>query len=178
MNIKIIVALISLSGVVISSILSFIISKFHYKIELDKIQNNFREHLYIKRLDAYLLIYELISGFVHDIRNKLITYDDLNAFYGKYIILDSKYGLLFSYALNPSYILIRVIKTTLNNKKDNDTISKKIKIKIVKKIRDVEISMKNELGIILYKNPLEIMKNYKLLNTYREINKNVKTCRK
>jgi len=168
---EIIVALISLCGVIISITLTCIINN---KINLLKVHSEFSGQLYSKRLEAYLEIYELISGFVKSIvRRKIshekITYEELKEFYDKYSILDSKSGLLFSHSLHPSFELLKEITKILIPKKENFTISDDSVKSIQKKLAVVEINMKFELGVFKYKDPLTIINKFKLTETYKEV---------
>jgi len=165
MNTELVVALISLVGVIISVTLSCIISN---KINLLKIHNEFSRKLYSKRLIAYLEIYELISGFVKIIKRKVISYDELIDFYDKYSTKDSKFGLLFSYTVYSSSRLIEEIEEIISNKKTNYTISNDLKENILKRLGVVELSMKFELGVFTYTNPAIIMKKFNLPKIYRE----------
>jgi len=66
-----IIAIVTLFGIIISVTLSFFINKYQNKIELLKIQSGFNEQLYSERMKAYLVIYELISAFVKTIFLKM-----------------------------------------------------------------------------------------------------------
>lgn len=169
MDEKIVMSLISLSGVIISVTLTFIINKFQNKLELVKIHNEYRGQLYSKRLEAYLDIYELVSGFVKIIKRNGILYDELNDFYEKYSLLDSKSGLLFSYTTVTSAGLMYEIKEILTRYNKVNTFSKETYKNIIRKLTDVELSMKNELGVFEYKNPSTIMENFKLSKTYKDV---------
>jgi hypothetical protein len=70
MDEKIVVALIALSGVIISVVLSFIVNYYQNKIALKKIHSEFSGKLYSKRLEMYLEIYELVSEFCKAIEKK------------------------------------------------------------------------------------------------------------
>jgi hypothetical protein len=162
---EVIAALFPFLGIIISVILSYLISN---KINLLKIQSEFSGQLYKKRLKAYLEIFELVSGFTKIIKRKGFSYDELKDFYEKYSILDSKLGLLFSYSISSSSRLMEEINKNLSCLKPGDTIYKDSNKDITRKLGDVELSMKYELGIFVYTDPLKIIKKFKLPETYKE----------
>jgi len=171
MDEKIVVALIALSGVIISVILSFIISYYQNKIALKKIHSEFSGKLYSKRLECYLEIFELVSEFVKTIRSKSISYNELNDFYEKYSIKDSKLGLLFSSdMIKSSYNLRKEVIKILASHKEGDTIGKNLLYKhnIGRFLAKIELSMKHELGVFGYENP-STLENSKFTKTYLEI---------
>jgi len=165
MNNEVLAAFISLSGVIFSVLLSCIISN---KLSFIKIQSEFSIQLYTKRLESYLEIFELVSGFVKTIKRREITFEKTKEFYEKYSVLDSKFGLLFSYTIHSSYLLMKETKKILTRQKTDDVINEEIKKELIKKLGDVELSMKYELGVFAFKNPATIMKKFKLPETYKE----------
>ena len=171
---EIIVALIALGGVIISVILSFIINQYQHKIALKKIHSEFSGKLYSKRLETYLEIYELVSQFCRMIDSRVddkkrISYEELYDFYNKYLIKDSKSGLLFSSCMvKSSYNLRTEVKKILTNHKIEDTFSKNLMYNLRKSFSQVELSLKHELGVFGYESP-SIMKDSELTKTYSEI---------
>jgi len=154
-----IVSLLSLLGVIISVTLSFIISKYQNKIELIKIHSEFIGKLYSKRLEAYLEIYELVSGYIKDIKRKGIIYAELLVFYENYSKLDSKSGILFSYTGFYSDQLMKRIATFLINNKTSPFTDNQ-KEDLLEKLEYVETTMKLELGVYVYRDPATIIKKY------------------
>jgi len=132
------------------------------------IQNKFSGKLYTRRLEAYLEIFELVSGFIKIIKRKGILYEELKIFYEKYSALDSKSGLLFSYSVYSSSELMEEIKNILSCKKTMVASCEELKKNLLKKLAVVELTMKCELGVFEYTNPTKIMKKYKLPGTNRE----------
>jgi len=165
MDNEILTALISLFGIIFSVILSCTISS---KLGLIKTQSEFSKQLYKKRLKSYLEIYELVSNFVKIINRRKISFEKMKEFYEKYSILDSKYGLLFSYTIHSSSELIKETNKILTGKKIDDAIDEEIKKKLINKLGNVELAMKYELGVFAFKNPSTIMKRFKLPEKYRE----------
>ena len=163
-----IVALISGSGVIISTIVSFIIGEVKSKTELNKIHSKFNRKLYSKRLKAYLKIAELVSGFLKVVRRKGISCKQLNNFYKEYSDLDSKSSLLFSYTNIYSGKLMDEIKKILSCHKKAGIICDDSKVNLKKKLVDVELSMKYELDVFEYKKPGAIIKNSKKPESYQE----------
>ena len=172
MNNDMLIVLIPLMGVIISGLLSLVISKHHNKIEYIKAQSEFSGQLYSARLTAYPEIYELISEFLKKIyRNENISYTELNDFYKMYSQLDSKSGLLFSYTAKSSSALMEGIGEILKNCSNDETDNiffYDLKDKLRRKLADVENSMKYELGVYIYKNPITIMKKLELTKTGTE----------
>ena len=166
---EIVVALIALVGVIISVSLSFIINHYQNKIALKKIHSEFSGKLYSKRLDIYLEIYELVSDFWKTVEKKRISYEELNDFFEKYSILDSKSGLLFSSSLvKSSYYLRKKLREILTSHKMGDTFSKNSIYTLRKFIAQVELSMKYELGVFGYESPSK-MEDIELIKAYSEI---------
>ena len=154
------VALITLVGV----FLTFSISVYNStKIELRKVELS--GGLYSKRLDAYLEIFNLVSGFIKTIERKEGAHEKLNDFYREYSFLDSKSGLLFNLdTAGASRTLMQEIGKVLPNDKDwDEALSEKMR----KLLNQVEICMKNELGAFGYTetlDSLETAKKYKELS--------------
>ena len=171
---EIVVALIALAGVIISVILSFIISQYQNKIALKKIHSEFSGKLYSKRLEIYLETYELISKFSRMVdseivEGKQISYEELQDFFNKYLIQDSKSGLLFnSYTVKASYNLRKAMKKILTSHKTGDTFSKNRMYMFLRFIAQVELSLKHELGVFGYESP-SMMENCELTKTYSEL---------
>jgi len=154
-----IVSLISLFGVIIPAIISFIVSKYQNKFELIKIHSEFIGQLYSKRLGAYLKIFELISEYAKIIKRKGIIYEELLDFYEKYSRLDSKSSLLFSYTTFHSDKLMKKVSEFLNCQKPY-VFSNNQKNDLLNKLGYVETTMKLELGVYLYKDPKTIIKKF------------------
>ena len=163
-----ITSLFPLLGIIFSVILSFVISKYQNKIDLSKIHSEFISKLYSKRLDAYLEIFDLISGYAKIIKRKGIFYDELLDFYEKYSNLDSKSSLLFSYTTFHSAQLMEKIKEILDcHKKQN--ISDKQKEDLLNKLLYVETTMKLELGVYVYRDPTIIIGKFDIPERKKEM---------
>jgi len=173
MNNDAIIVLIPLMGVIISGLLSFFINRHQNKIEYIKAQSEFSGQLYSARLKAYLEIFELISDFIKKIyTNKNISYIELMEFYKMYALLDSKSGLLFSYTARSSSALIEEIREMLGHyskEEKNKIFFCDLKDKLIIKLADVENTMKYELGIHVFKDPLTTIKKLELLKTETEV---------
>jgi len=164
MNIELVSALISFSVAIVSTVLTLIISNSLNKLQ---VQSKFIKQLYTKKLETYMEIFELVSGFIKIIKRKGISYDGLKDFYDKYSLLDSKLGLLFSHTINFSDSLMSEIKEKLDKLKPEDNTDD-LKADMIKRLSYIELSMKLELGIFKYTDPLKIIKKVILPEEYRE----------
>ena len=165
MDIDLVLVIISLSAAVVSVIFTFVTSN---KLNKLQVQSEFSKQLYTKKLETYLEIFELVSGFIKIIKRKGITYDELKYFYDEYSLLDSKLGLLFSYTINPSDGLMKEIKKILSDLKPGNIINDDLKVNLIKMLEEIELSMKLELGIFIYTDPLKIIKKFILPEGYRK----------
>ena len=159
-------------GAIVTGLLGFIIGNHHNKIEYIKAQSEFSRQLYSARLKAYTEIYELVSGFIKNIyRNEYISYAELNDFYKMYSLLDSKSGLLFSYTTRSSANLMqeigKILKNHSNEEADN-IFFYDLEDKLRRNLVNVENSMKYELGVYIFKNPIAIMRKLELTKTGTE----------
>jgi hypothetical protein len=98
-----------------------------------------------------------------------ITHIEVNDFYEKYSLLDSKSGLLFSYTARSSAALMKEIQEILTRLRTNDDFCEELKVKFLRKLADVELTLKHELGVYSYKNSTTITKEFKLPKTNTEI---------
>ena len=141
-------------SVFLSSITSFIVAKCQYSIELKKIYSEFGGQLYSKRLDAYLEVYKLISGFIKNIKRKNVSLEELNDFYEEYSVLDSKHALLFnSDTAAFSHILMLEVKELLTSQKNGDDLVKYLRVSFMEVLGGTERSMRYELGVREYRSP-------------------------
>jgi hypothetical protein len=157
----IVISLFPLLGVIISVTLTFIMNKYQNKIELIKIYSEFIGELHFRKLEAYLKIYELVSGFIKIIRRKGILYEELLEFYKKYSKLDSKSGLLFSHTTSSSSQLIEKIGEILICR-EKYVYSENFKEDLLEKLRNVETTMKLELGVYSIQDPTAIIKKFNI----------------
>ena len=147
METKIIETIISVSGVLAVGILSYYAGKQQNKTEIIKIQNEYNLLLYSERLKAYQEIFELVSAFVKPIRRDKIKYSELEDFYNKYSLLDSKHGVLFAYTIRSSSDLMKNIKNILDDRKNHDIFIEKTD-GLLRYLGDVENTMRHELGTL------------------------------
>ena len=164
MNTELVVSLISLSGVIVSVVFSLVFSNILNRLQ---VQSKFIKQLYTKKLETYMEIFELVSGFIKIIKRKGISYDGLKDFYDKYSLLDSKLGLLFLDTINPSDGLMYEIKKILDKLKPEDNTDD-LKEDMIKRLEYIEVSMKMELRIFNYTDPLKIITKIKLPEGYRK----------
>jgi hypothetical protein len=168
MSVEIAVALITLSGIIVSLLLNTLLSMYRDKIKFITANYEFAGQLYSKRLELYLEIFELISGFIKMIIEREISYEELCDFYKKYSILDSKSGLLFSYTAKLSFNLINEMREIVIFKKPVGIVSKDTKDNLIIMLGTIERSMKIELNVYHYKDIASIKQKFKLPPTYEE----------
>ena len=166
-------ALIALSGVIISVTLSLIVNAYKNKTEILKIHSWFISQLYSKRLKLYLKIFELISAYIKIIKNNGIFYEELNIFNEEYSKLDSKSSLLFSYTTPYSAELMIKLRELLKFDKTH-VFSEKQKKNLIKKLAIIETTMKLELGIYNYKDPVSVFKKIHIPLRKKEMIKEIK----
>jgi len=152
--------MILLLSFIIPAIVSVIVCKYQNKIELIKTHSEFIGQLYSKRIKAYLEIYNLVSSYIKVINRKGISSEELIKFYECYSKLDSKYGLLFSYTSFHSAQLMIKIDETLKKFHKNHNFSDNQKVELLEKLGFVETTMKIELGVYVYKDPVTTIKKY------------------
>jgi len=164
MNISLISAAIALLGVITSVIISFLSNKKMFKTEIEKIEvgieQNYANKLVEKRLIFYPVIYEPLSNMSKKIRRIIfedqgenIVLQEIIEFQKIYDEMNSKYGVVFSsissensknLRVSLSEIIIKYNKTNLDVKISKDVLN------ILKtKIRNLEFSLKQDLGIYI-----------------------------
>lgn len=184
MDASIISALIAFVGVIVSVLISFYSSRNLLRTELVKIETaieqNYATKLVEKRLSDYPFIYEPLSDMgklilltMNDVPNQDVTFQHVTEFLEKYNSANSKYGVLFSSSsMRNSYELrkyiIKLIKENGEENKDGFVPKETLK-EIGGKIRKLEFSMKQDLGVYLveFKDP----KNKLQLQRYSDANK-------
>jgi hypothetical protein len=139
----------------ISAIVSLITFFIANKIKLQKINSKFSGQLHSKRLEAYPEIYELVCEFFKKIKRTKISYKELNDFYEKYSILDSKLSILFNiHTVKSSVDLMNRIKEIVDSKKaSDDVLNDNLNKELIENLIDVEITLKVELGAFEFKEP-------------------------
>ncbi|MEZ4990418.1 MAG: hypothetical protein R2824_08400 [Saprospiraceae bacterium] len=159
MNTEVIVSLIALFGVALSVIVALISSRQVTKTELKKHlgeqKQSYAEKLLEKRLNTYPGLYQLTSDFL-----KLVEYERekftnhwLDDFKGQLIDWDSKYALFLSVNSGSKlYSFRRKLVTELLDKMPDDELREKIEDKpyrreIVAQVEQLEIALKNDIGI-------------------------------
>jgi hypothetical protein len=174
MPIEIIAPLIALTGVIISTLISYIVSVRQSKSELRKVRaeihREFGGKLFEKRLEVYPELYALLSGFVKVIQFGKISNAAVNDFLSKWQDWDSRNALFFGRLTGDLSYQLRQEFTDLAHKSDevlerelgSDEALKALK----KKVGRLELALKHELGVFDFErpDPFESTESY---DTYR-----------
>ena len=164
MNSEIVVAIIALSSVLISALISYIISfkgiKHERKKALYEIESTFYNQITESRIDSFKVIYEIISDFAKDEKTngllksrKKIDRDSIIDFITKYDMQDSKFSLLFSSKTGSLSSRLRNTCYEILRNTDNETFRKKFnttyRTRLIKEIGNLESALKADIGIFI-----------------------------
>lgn len=181
MSNEILTALIALSGVALSVLISYLTSRRQASIEIMKFRAEllrlYGGQLYEKRIQAYEEIYYCLSNFVKDLKYGNLTKSRLKDFNKEIKGLDSKYSFYFS--ATTTYIGGKFIKEVMQfeNKSDEEFdkhfSSLDNKKELGFKIGQYELALKNELGIYKFDSLVSIEDNAEFW-TYEQMDAAVK----
>lgn len=160
---EIVVTAISLLGILLSAVVSYLISKRNFEAELEKIKKQFTQKLFEKRLEAYPQLYEILSSFQKLIRSGKADDRSFEIFFEKYQEWNSRYGILLSPRTVVESHLFQEYVREVGWQKD------KAFSELLPKMIRIEHSLKTELGIFEsmdYHNPETI--NRKINEMIRE----------
>ncbi|MBW2737647.1 MAG: hypothetical protein JRE64_02115 [Deltaproteobacteria bacterium] len=171
MEIQLKTALISLSGICLTVLISWVTSRLQTKVAIKKIYGDFSTKLYEKRLEFYPPLFELMSNLNKALKDRNLEKEALNKFFFKFQKLDSKTGLFFS---SPSIEachelrqgLIELLKKDDNKYKailDSDDTTYGYR----QKVQAMELALKYELGVFGFDSPMKFQKS-KLFKKYYE----------
>ena len=170
MDIKIIVGLISLSGVLVSALISLIVSRNKIKSEVEKLRYemhlNFSEKIMEYRLSVFPDAYFEVETYVKAIQNRSLDYnkyckhyDTLNEWHSKngYILSSASNRVFYSY-LRKSKRITERSEEAFNNRISDATKRREL----IREAWEIELSLKNDLGIfrIEYFDPDQMFKTY------------------
>jgi hypothetical protein len=176
MPLEILVSLISLGGVVVSLLISYLVSGRQIKAQIESLRyqmaQNYTEKLYLKRLEVYPALYEVISSFAKRIRREALSHREIKAFGEKIDEWDNKHALLASAFTVQQLIALRKALRTLEGSKD-EKISKDVLYQtLFPLILELELAMKTELGVFAsdgYHSPVEVRSLQDVLESLRNI---------
>ena len=173
MTTEIIVALITLAGIVLSIITSLIVSLRVSSIELQKlraeIQQTYADKLLENRLEVYPSLYEPLSNFVKVIRFGSISKSSFEQLRTQMEDLNSKHSVLFSGRTGVIFHKFLMMLAELSEIPE-DALQKKYASDEEKRelrhcIGEVELALKNDLGIYV----VEFADPRKIFGSYQEI---------
>jgi hypothetical protein len=178
MPLEILVSLISLAGVIVSLLISYLVSNRQAKIQIESLRyqlaQSYTEKLYLKRLEVYPVLYEIISSFAKRIRHEAISQKELRAFAEKINEWDSKHALLTSAFTVQQLITLRKALRSLEvsgeERFSKDTLYKTV----FPLILDLELAMKTELGVFAsdgYHSPVKVRPLAEVLDSLRNVNR-------
>jgi hypothetical protein len=174
MPIEIIAPLIALTGVILSTLISYIVSVRQSQSELRKVRTEihreFGGKLFEKRLEVYPELYALLSSFVKVIQSGKVSNVAVNDFLSKWQDWDSKNALFFgritgdlSYRVRQEFIdLAHKSDEALKKELGSDEALKVLK----KKVGQLELALKHELGVFDFERP-DPFESTELYDTYR-----------
>ncbi len=139
MEIILISGLFSLTGILVSAGVSFLVSK-------KQLQEKYSEHLYRRRLVLYPQLYEIVSTFLKKLSSADLGRDEWRDFLKKLENWDSKHAILLSGAsIKAIYFLRYSLREPLqeDNFEVNAALQKQVKVKA----ENLENALRTELGI-------------------------------
>ncbi|MFC2138622.1 hypothetical protein ACFLTE_10635 [Bacteroidota bacterium] len=168
--IEILVALISLTGIIISIIISWLVAQYKARFEIKKLrletQHIYAENLVKARLEKYPNVYFMLESFVKSVQKKQANYDSFNDFCEA---IDKWYtcnGYLTSADTNRRfYTHLRKFQNIKNasEKAFNIRLTDNDKGKdLIRSAWEIELGLKNDLGIfeLEFFNPESKFKSY------------------
>jgi hypothetical protein len=178
MPLEILVSLISLAGVVSSLLISYLVSNRQIRVQLESVRyqlaQSYTEKLYLKRLDVYPALYEIISRFAKRMRRENISQAEFNTFVEEVNAWDSKYALLVSAFAAQQLITLRKTLRALELSQ-GETLSKETLCEtLFPLILELELAMKTELGVFAsdgYHSPTEVKPLREVLDSLRSMDK-------
>lgn len=159
---EVIVALVTLGGVMASVAVSYLLNQRQMHAQLDnlryQVEQGFTEKLYEKRLEAYPLLYTIISGFAKQGLAGPISKKALDEFGEALNAWDSHYAIFCS--AFTSYQMLNLRRAIRRFERAGQGISKtKMGKEITPLLFEVELAMKTELGVFAsegYHSPTQV----------------------
>ena len=171
MKIEFTVALISLSGVLISALVSLLISKRKIKSELERLRlemhHNFADRLHSARLSSYPDAYSEVEKYVKAIQSRSVEFEDFCKHYKNIDEWHSINGYLLSSASNRDfYTYLRRARQIAESNAEAflERISSAEKRReLIRKAWEIELALKNDLGVfrVEFYNPDVKFKSYR-----------------
>lgn len=152
MSKEIVIALISLGGVVLSVLISFLTSLRLTRTELEKlrseIKKTYADRLLSKRLETYPSLYYLTSNFIKEIQYGSVDNLLLDEFRTQLIEWDSRNAIfLSSYASRKIYSLRRRLVTELKQLTDEELKNQDLLKDLRNQVESLEVALRNDIGV-------------------------------
>ena len=141
---KLLIAIISVAGIALSSLLSYLIGKKKAQLEMIALKEGYTQKLFDKRIECYPELYQLLSDFSKKIRRKKANSEELSKFISKVEEWDSKYAIYLSPVSVMNMIKFLSLARSLEGKEFSQNKCNKL---LIPKIVSVEMSLKTELGV-------------------------------
>lgn len=178
MSTEIVTACIALAGVVASVAISLLTSRQQASIAVERlrreIHQDFSLTLFKTRLEHYPDLYQYLSDFKKVIQYEEVTRERLQSFFNKMQAWDSRHSILFGSDSGKLLYHFRKDVFELMQKTDQELQihfnDRDTKYPFIKKMAQIELSLKSELGIYAYSSPTDI-KEAKQFRSYQEVTK-------
>jgi len=146
MNEKYVVALIAFSGVLLSGIISFIISKITIRVKVREIKEDYSKNLHKERLKYYPKLYEITGGigtlFNTNPNVKSISKKELSKYLDRLIEWDEKYAIF------GGPIVMKKLFNSRRRLEETVIESKKVELKkLYEALQELEFEIKKEIGV-------------------------------
>ena len=163
MSIELVVALITLSGVIISIIFNAFINSRQIATELTKlrveIHQEFSRKLFEKRFETYPKLYSYLSKFIKAIQFDGISRSSVKELFDNFQKWDTQNAYLFSghtgqVSYNIRLLLAGLVK--LSDKELRQKFTPEALSELRHKLQELEIALKNEMGVYAYQTPTTV----------------------
>lgn len=182
MSPELIASVIALVGVIASVLVSFLVGQRQMKIQIDslrvQVEQTYTSKLYEKRLEVYPLLFEIMSSFSKEIRDRGdITKKTMNDFASRFYEWDSKNFIYTSeLTLRQLIRMLRLIRS-YQNSEEKIYSRRRLESELIPQMLELELTLKTELGVFSregYHNPkaLEsIRKEHQQIKAHNESNR-------
>ena len=176
-NTEIITAFIALGGIIFSIIISYIVSSQNAKLELHKhkeqIAQNFGQRLFEKRIDSYPKLYSIVCRYARDLKSNTMDINKLKDYYKEIYEWDINNSIYMSEKTHSLFWLFRIELLDLSGLTESEYrekyVTDKSREKLREKSKNVELALKNELGVFAYESPYRITPGFEI-KKFKKIN--------
>ena len=171
---KIIIAIISLCGVILSMLVSWLISKYRVESEVNKLrlemQKTYATQIHEKRLSVFPGLYKLIGTHVKEIQKQTVEHESVINYFSKLDAWHTENGYLLSSSTN-SYTYTYLRKLRRISEGTNESFVARIsdnekRRELIRNAWEIELGLKSDLGIfeVEFFDPDIKIKSYKQIN--------------